>query len=167
MTIYSIQWKIGDWVGSWWKPYLSPLRGPPLLEVPPLCPPPPKVFFSLPRLFEQEADDHPNPVDVSCIYIANCKKIYLKELSNVPSLTRLAGCLLRGQDWSHAWGFLLSCPKAFFAFFPLSNLHSHPIPPLEIPTGRAAEVVCSPIVVERMLPCPQPSVDTYLSGLSF
>jgi hypothetical protein len=57
-------------------------------------------------------------------------------------------------------GLSLVLPKGIFAFFPLSNLHSYPISPLETQTGAGLlEVACSLTIVRlrklrALLPAP-------------
>lgn len=75
--------------------------------------------------------------------IPGCKKICLKELSNIPLSLGWPAVFMRPRPLS-CLGLFLVLPKGVFAFFPFSNLHSHPIPPLETQTGAGLlEVACS------------------------
>jgi hypothetical protein len=104
--------------------------------------------------------------------IASCKKICLKELSDIPVITRLAGCLYKAVAPLIFGAF--SCPaQRYFCF--LSSFQSTLLPHLssrDPDRGRAAGSGVfannSPAEkVEGAPPCPRLSVYTYLSGLSF
>lgn len=92
--------------------------------------------------------------------IASCKKICLKELSDIPVITRLAGCLYKAVAPLIFGAF--SCPaQRYFCF--LSSFQStllYPISPLETQTGAGLlEVACSLTVVRlrklrALLPAP-------------